>query len=159
MRSCHKSQRRICSEKVENISIVKNRKRGDTKIYEGSVKKEIYSNIEITTNITSILYAEEEWEKENSVRLLIFEQLGDQEQLSIATDSNLIDKIEKKKVLIKMDLKQEYNNIRISVRNAKIRLYLIFIFCSFQSVLFLELEVGISGMSQVTVLLSHNHML
>ena len=141
------------------MSIIKNRKRGDTKIYEESVEKEIYSTIEITTKITNILYAEKEWEKENSVRLLILEQLGDQEQLSIATDSNLIDKIGKNKVLIKMDLKQGYNNIRISVRNAKIRLYFIFLFCFFQSVLFLELEVKISGISQVTVTLSHNHML
>ena len=105
MRSCYRSQRRIYSEKVENISIIKNRKRGDTKIYEGSVEKEIYSTIKITTKITSILYTEKEWEKENSIRLLIFEQLGDQEQLSIATDSDLIDKIGKKKVLMKMDLK------------------------------------------------------
>ena len=141
------------------MSIIKNRKRGDTKIYEESVEKEIYSTIEITTKITNILYAEKEWEKENSVRLLILEQLGDQEQLSIATDSNLIDKIGKNKVLIKMDLKQGYNNIRISVRNVKIRLYFIFLFCFFQSVLFLELEVKISGMSQVTVTLSHNHIL
>ena len=89
MRSYYRSQRRICSEKVENISIIKNRKRGDTKICKGSVEEEIYSTIEIITNITSILYAEKEWEKENSIRLLIFEQLGDQEQLPIATDFRL----------------------------------------------------------------------
>ena len=55
------------------MSIIKNRKRGYKKIYEESVEKEIYSTIEITTKITNILYAEKEWEKENSVRLLILE--------------------------------------------------------------------------------------
>jgi len=35
-----------------------------------------YLTIEIPTNITSILCAEERWEEENSTRLLIFEQLN-----------------------------------------------------------------------------------
>jgi len=34
--------------------------------------------IEITTNVTSILCAKEEWEEEDGVGLLIFEQLDDQ---------------------------------------------------------------------------------
>jgi len=73
--------------------------------------------------------------------------------------SDLIDKIGKKKVLIKMDLRWGYNNIRISIGNTKIGLYFIFLFCFFQPVLFLDLGVEISGISQVTVTLSHNHML
>jgi len=42
--------------------------------------------IKVTTNVTSILYAKEEWKEEDGIELLIFEQLDDQEQLSIATD-------------------------------------------------------------------------
>jgi len=47
------------------------------------------------------------------------------------------------------------------VGNTKIRLYLIFfsfLFLFFQSILFLELELGISGISQVMVTLSHDHV-
>jgi len=32
--------------------------------------------IKITTNVTGVLCAEEEWKEKDSVRLLIFEQLG-----------------------------------------------------------------------------------
>jgi len=42
--------------------------------------------IKITTNITGVLFAKEGWKEEDGVELLIFEQLDDQEQLSIATN-------------------------------------------------------------------------
>ena len=47
------------------------------------------------------------------------------------------------------------------VGNTKIRLYLIFfsfIFLFFQYILFLELELGISGISQVMITLSHDYV-
>ena len=47
------------------------------------------------------------------------------------------------------------------VGNTKIKLYLIFfsfLFLFFQSILFLELELGISGISQVMVTLLHDHV-
>jgi len=75
MRPCYRSQRRVCSEKEEDISIVKNRKRGGTEVFEKSVEKKIYLTIEITTDITSILCAKKEWKEENGSELLIFEQL------------------------------------------------------------------------------------
>ena len=75
MKSCYRSQRRVCSEKGEDISIVKNRKRGGTEVFEKSVEKKIYLTIEITTDVTSILCAKNEWKEENSSELLIFEQL------------------------------------------------------------------------------------
>ena len=46
-----------------------------------------------------------------------------------------------------------------AIRNAKIKLYFIFLFYFFQSILFLEPWLGISGVSQVTVTLSHDHVL
>ena len=46
-----------------------------------------------------------------------------------------------------------------AIRNPKIELYFIFLFYFFQSILFLELWLGISGVSQVTVTLSHDHVL
>jgi len=42
MRLCYRSQRRFCSKKVEDIFIIKNRKRESSGICEGSVEKEIY---------------------------------------------------------------------------------------------------------------------
>ena len=60
--------------------------RGGSEVSEGSVKKRAYLIIKVTTNVTSILYAKEEWKEEDGTELLIFEQLDDQEQLSIATD-------------------------------------------------------------------------
>jgi len=60
MKSCYKSQRRICYEKGKDISIIKNRKRRSTGVHEESVEKEVYLTIEVTTNITSILCAKEE---------------------------------------------------------------------------------------------------
>ena len=60
MRSCHRSQRRICSKKGEDIPIVKSRGRGGTGIHEESVEEEIYPIIKITTKITSVLCTKEE---------------------------------------------------------------------------------------------------
>ena len=62
-------------KKGEDISIVKNRKRGSTGVCEGSVEKGVYQAIEITTDIASVLCAKEGWKEENGIRLLIFEQL------------------------------------------------------------------------------------
>jgi len=42
--------------------------------------------VEVTTDITGVLYTEEEWKKEDSVGLQISKQLDNQKQLSIATD-------------------------------------------------------------------------
>jgi len=75
MKSCYRSQRRVCSKKGEDISIVKNRERGGIEVFEKSVEKKIYLTIEITTDVTSILCAKNEWKEENSSELLIFEQL------------------------------------------------------------------------------------
>ena len=86
MKSYYKFQRRICSEKEEDIPIVKNREREGTGIYEGLVEKRIYLTIKVTTDVTGVFCTEEGWEKEDGIRLLIFGQLDGQEQLSIATD-------------------------------------------------------------------------
>ena len=39
VRLCYRSQRRFCSEKGEDISTVKNRKKGDSRVLKESVKK------------------------------------------------------------------------------------------------------------------------
>ena len=69
MKSCYRSQRRVFSEKEKDIFIIKDRKEGGSGVFERSVEKEIYSTIEVTTNITSVLCAEEEWEEEDGARL------------------------------------------------------------------------------------------
>ena len=76
----------ICTKKGEDISIVKSRERGGIRIYERSVKEEVYQAIEIITDVTGVLCAEERWEEEDGVGLLVFEQLDSQEQLSVTTD-------------------------------------------------------------------------
>jgi len=86
MKSCYRFQERICSEKKEDIPIVKNRERGSTGICEGLVEERIYLTIKVTTDVTGVLCTEEGWEEENGIGLLIFKQLDGQEQLSIATD-------------------------------------------------------------------------
>jgi len=75
MRLCHRSQRRFCSKKGEDISVIKNRKKGGFRVFKESVKKRVYLTTKIITNITSVLCAKEGWKKEDSVRLSIFEQL------------------------------------------------------------------------------------
>ena len=42
MRSCHRFQRRICTEKEKDIFIIKNRKRESIRVYKKSVKTEVY---------------------------------------------------------------------------------------------------------------------
>jgi len=45
------------------------------RVCEGSVKEEVYWTIKITTDVTGVLCTKEEWEEENGIGLLIFEQL------------------------------------------------------------------------------------
>jgi len=47
-------------------------------VCERSVEEEVYSTIEITTNVTSILCSKKGWKEENGAGLLIFEQLDNQ---------------------------------------------------------------------------------
>jgi len=75
MRSCYRSQGRICSKKGEDIPIVKSREKGGTGIHEESVEEEIYPIIKITTKITSVLCTKEEWKEDDGTGLLILEQL------------------------------------------------------------------------------------
>jgi len=75
LRSYHRSQGRFYAEKGEDIFVVQNREEGSTGICKESVKKGVYSAIEVTTDITGVLCTKEEWEEENSARLLISEQL------------------------------------------------------------------------------------
>ena len=59
--SCYRSKKRICSEKREDISIVKNKERGSVGVCKESVEEEVYSTIEITTDITGVICAKERW--------------------------------------------------------------------------------------------------
>ena len=75
MRLYHRSQRRFCFKKEEDISVIKNRKKGGFRVFKESVKKRVYLTTKIITNITSILCAKEGWKKEDSIGLSILEQL------------------------------------------------------------------------------------
>jgi len=69
LRLCYRSQGRFCSKKEKDISIIKNRERRGSGVCKGSVKEGVYLTIEITTNVTSVLYAKEGWKEENSTEL------------------------------------------------------------------------------------------
>ena len=59
MRLYYKSQRRVCSKKEKDISIIKNKEKGGSGICKELVKKGVYSTIKITIDITNILCTEE----------------------------------------------------------------------------------------------------
>ena len=48
----------MCQKKGD-ISIIKNKEREGAGVCKESVVKEVYTTIEVTTDVTSILYAEE----------------------------------------------------------------------------------------------------
>ena len=75
MESYYRFQKRVCSKKEEDISIVKNKEEEGSRICKGSVKKEIYLTIEITIDIIGVLCIKEEWKEEENTRLLISKQL------------------------------------------------------------------------------------
>jgi len=74
LRSCYKSQKRICAKERQNLSVVKSRERRSIGVCEGSIEKEIYQAIKITTDVTSVFCAKERWEEENGTGLSISEQ-------------------------------------------------------------------------------------
>ena len=73
MRSCNRPQRRFCLKKGKDISIVMSRERRGAKVCERPVEKEMYKAIKVTTNVTSVLCAEEKQKKEDSAGLSISE--------------------------------------------------------------------------------------
>jgi len=72
MGSCYRSQRKICCEKGEDISIVKNREKEGSGVYEGSVEKGIHLTIKVITNITSILCAKEDLLRDMAEDVVVF---------------------------------------------------------------------------------------
>jgi len=64
-----RSQRRFCFKKGKDISIIKNREEGSSRVCEGSVEKKVYSTIKITIDVTGVLCAKEEWEEEYNAGL------------------------------------------------------------------------------------------
>jgi len=56
-------------QKGEDIFVIKNRKGGGSEVCKKLVEKKIYLTVKITTNITSVLYAKEEWKEEDGARL------------------------------------------------------------------------------------------
>ena len=53
----HRSQRKVCYKKEEDISTVKNRKKGGLGVFKGSVEKVVYLTIKVTTDVTGVLCA------------------------------------------------------------------------------------------------------
>ena len=60
-------------------------KREDESVYSKADEIEIYLTIKVTTDCASILCRKEEWEEEDSIRLLVSQWVDSEEQLSIAT--------------------------------------------------------------------------
>ena len=60
---------RVCTEKREDISIVKRGKRRGKGVYLRAVEKGVYPTIKVTTDSTGILCREEEQKEKNGTRL------------------------------------------------------------------------------------------
>ena len=60
MGSCYGSQRRVCSEKKKDISIVENRKEGSIEIYKRLVEEGVYLSIKVTIDVSGILCTKKE---------------------------------------------------------------------------------------------------
>ena len=73
------SEKDLYQKKRDYISIVKNRERGGSGVFEESIKEEIYLTIKVITDITSVICTEERWKEEDGVGLLISKQSDNQE--------------------------------------------------------------------------------
>ena len=79
MGSCDRVEGGVYAEKGKSVSIVKRGKREDEGVHQRAVEKRIYLAIKVTTNDAGILCREKGWEEVDSIRLLIFEQVNNQE--------------------------------------------------------------------------------
>jgi len=61
----------IHTKKRESLFLVQRRKRESKGVYSGADEKGIYLTVRVTTDYAGILCKEEEWEKENGIRLLV----------------------------------------------------------------------------------------
>jgi len=57
----------IYAKERKNLFLVQRRERESKRVYSGIKKEKIYSIIKVTTDYTSVLCREEEWEKENDI--------------------------------------------------------------------------------------------
>ena len=73
VRSHDRYKRGVCSEKGKGVPIVERRERGGEGVCERTVKKEIHSAIQVTTNSAGVLCRKERWEEEDGTGLQIFE--------------------------------------------------------------------------------------
>jgi len=71
MRSYNRFKGGIHTKKRESLSLVQRRKRESKEVYSGADEKGIYLTVRVTTDYAGILCREEEWEKENGIRLLV----------------------------------------------------------------------------------------
>ena len=72
MGPCDRFEEEIYAKERKNLLLVQRRERESKRVYSGTNKEKIYSTIKVTTDCTSVFYREEEWEKENDIRLLVF---------------------------------------------------------------------------------------
>ena len=67
----NRSERGICAEERESISLVKGRKGRSKRVRKRTAEERIHLAIEITANGTGVLCREEGWEEEDGTRLQI----------------------------------------------------------------------------------------
>jgi len=70
IRLYNKSKREIHTKKRKSLSFVQRKEKKSKEIYKKN-KEGVYLAIKITPDCICIFYKKEEWEKENSIRLLI----------------------------------------------------------------------------------------
>ena len=114
MRSCDRIERRVCTEKREDVSIERREKRGIW-VHKWIIEKRLYQALKVTSNSTSIFCRKEGWKKEDNIRLSISQIVKNNYPLLLILD--IIKNIVTKKIFTKMNLKWGYNNIKIKERD------------------------------------------
>ena len=69
MGSCDRCERRVYAKKGKGLPTVERRKRGDKRIYLGTVKEGVHLAVKVTTNGTGVLCMKEGQKETDSTEL------------------------------------------------------------------------------------------
>ena len=111
--SHHRIKGGVYTKERKGILIIERRKREGTDICGRLVEKRIYPTLQITSNITGTLYGEKGWYTEDGTRLLAYKPVDNKKWIPFTLIADILDGVGKRKVFTKLDLRWEYNNIRI----------------------------------------------
>jgi len=114
---CNRVEERIDTKKRENLSLVQKRERKSKGVYSGTDKEGVYQTIKVTIDSTGILCRKEEWKKRMVQDYWYLNEWIVKNNYPLPVILDIIKNIGTKKMFTKMNLKWNYNNIRIKERN------------------------------------------